>query len=137
MSAIFLKVERGNSGAYFITSPQVDGLLVSKMSLGDALADTARALQELAELRGLDRPPYQIPALPAESPDNEGWQATKLLEEKDAELSAIRAENERLREAVKGVLAWKDVVEMVMPELGGLTTAMYRADAALKKTDNG
>jgi len=60
----------------------------------------------------------------------------------DAELEAnaafiVRAVNsiDELAEALRRVAAWKDAVSMIAPELGGLLTAMYAADAALAKLE--
>lgn len=38
-----------------------------------------------------------------------------------------------MAEALRRVVSWKDAVSMVAPELGGLLTAMYAAEAVLKK----
>jgi len=49
----------------------------------------------------------------------------------------VRAVNsiDELAEALRRVAAWKDAVSMIAPELGGLLTAMYAADAALAKLE--
>ena len=37
--------------------------------------------------------------------------------------------------ALKSLIHWKGVVELVAPELGGLLTAMYQAEAVVKKVE--
>lgn len=42
-----VKFEQGKSGAFLATSPQLKGLLVSKMTYDEARGDVARAITEL------------------------------------------------------------------------------------------
>lgn len=45
---LHFKIEQDVSGAFFVTSAQLPGLLVAKMSRNDALMDLPRALDEYA-----------------------------------------------------------------------------------------
>jgi len=49
-----LNIERGQSGLWFVTSPEVRGLLVSERTIDEALAAVGSALRdlELAEALG-------------------------------------------------------------------------------------
>lgn len=49
-----ISIERGESGAYFATSPELKGLLVSKMTIQDLYRDIPRAIAELYALCGID-----------------------------------------------------------------------------------
>ncbi len=45
-------IERGESGAYFATSPELKGFLVSKMTIEEVRNDVARAITELYAVCG-------------------------------------------------------------------------------------
>jgi hypothetical protein len=49
-----IKIEQGNTGLHYITSPDMQGLLVAKPSRAEALADAPRAIAEIRALKPKD-----------------------------------------------------------------------------------
>jgi hypothetical protein len=66
-----VKFDQGASGAYFATSPDLKGLLVSKMTMNAVQAEIPRAITELYAVCGLS-----VVVTPVEQNDDDDFEDT-------------------------------------------------------------